>query len=100
MSESAKSWFGVRGIIHDPDREAYEERITIWHCPDAETALQLAEAEAVEYGTFAGLLQVFHMFDRPEHGAEVFSLIRDSTLPVPEYLDRFFDTGAEREQSI
>jgi len=29
----------------------------------------------------------------------VFSLIRDSGLEAPAYLDRFFDTGAERQGS-
>jgi hypothetical protein len=37
------------------------------------------------------------MVDEPEHAAEVFSLMRDSDLATDAYLDRFFDTGDERQ---
>lgn len=47
---------------------------------------------------YVGLAQAFHMFDSPVSGREVFSLMQDSELPPEEYIDRFFDTGRERQQ--
>ena len=35
--------------------------------------------------------------DSLEHGAEVFSLLRESSLQPGDYLEAFFDTGAERQ---
>ncbi len=34
------------------------------------------------------------------NGLEVFSLLRDSDLDPPAYLDRFFDTGTEHQRSL
>ena len=34
------------------------------------------------------------------HGAELFSLLRESDLEPKEYLDAFFDTGDERQGEI
>jgi hypothetical protein len=39
------------------------------------------------------------LFGEPVDGAEVFSLMRDSQLAPAEYLDAFFDTGSERQQT-
>jgi hypothetical protein len=46
-----------------------------------------------------GLAQAFHLFVGADldDGAEVFSLMRTSDLPADEYVDRFFDTGDERQ---
>ena len=71
-----------------------------------EQAIESAEAEALEYAaeqpgtTFVGLAQAYRLFDEPGHGAEVFSLIRDSGLVPQTYLTRFFDTGGERQGDI
>ncbi|SCG64273.1 hypothetical protein GA0070213_10871 [Micromonospora humi] len=40
------------------------------------------------------------MFDEWGHGAEVYSLMRDSDLPAGAYLTRFFDTGDERQGTL
>jgi len=40
-------WFAVRQIIKNKD--AYEERITLWRATSAEDAVAKAEAEAAEY---------------------------------------------------
>jgi hypothetical protein len=34
------------------------------------------------------------------HGAEVFSLMRDSPLDAQSYLDTHVDTGAERQKEV
>lgn len=120
------AWFAVRHIIEaGPVDQAgvhsYEERITIWRAAkfDAAYALALGEAQlAASYlkeGAVLDLFHVFRLFDDPSygantpsetsneasaftaaHGAEVFSLIRDSELSPRDYLDQFFDTGWEQ----
>jgi hypothetical protein len=45
----------------------------------------------------SALAQAYWMPNPPGQGAEVFSLLRESELPTSEYLNRFFDTGAERQ---
>jgi hypothetical protein len=97
-------WFGVRCVFHDPEG-TYEERVTIWKADVFEEAVLLAESEAKEYAAevgaeFLGFAQAYVMPDEPGQGAEVFSLLRDSDLEPDEYLDAFFDTGAEREASL
>ncbi|PWJ51206.1 hypothetical protein SAMN06264364_12183 [Quadrisphaera granulorum] len=89
-------------------RDAYEERFTVWRAESMESAMALAEAEALEYAresdagevTFLGLLQGYRMEGEPGHGAEVFSLVRSSDLGTREYLDRFFDTGDEHQSVL
>ena len=97
-------WFGVRCVFHDPEG-TYEERVTIWKADVFEEAVLLAEADAKDYAAdvgseFLGFAQAYVMPDEPGQGAEVFSLLRDSDLDPDEYLDAFFDTGAEREASL
>ncbi len=111
--EDEKSWFAVRCVFASgwpPGRETplYEERITIWLASSGEEAIERAEAEAVEYAgaieespdTYLGLAQCYRLFDSPGDGAEMFSLVRQSELGPDDYLDAFFDTGTEREQSV
>lgn len=84
----------------------YEERLTLWAVPDFDAAVEAAESEARDYAdgipecTYAGLAQAYHLAESPGHGAEVFSLMRDSPLPAEEYLTTFFDTGTERQGDI
>jgi hypothetical protein len=95
-----QQWFAVRCIfVHEG--LTYEERITIWKASSFNEAYALAEGEAHEYAAdgdrvrYVGLAQAFRLFDVPGHGAEVFSLLRYSELPVNKYLNTFFDTGQE-----
>ncbi|MDW5330634.1 DUF4288 domain-containing protein [Plantactinospora sp. KLBMP9567] len=99
-------WFSARCIFRlgsDPASQLYEERLTLWRAEDFDQAIALAEAEALGYAaeqpdmTFAGLVQAYRLFDEPGHGAEVFSLVRESGLEPQAYLTRFFDTGKERQ---
>jgi hypothetical protein len=97
-------WFAVRCVFQHAKLGTYEERITLWETTDFDAALQHAEREAVEYVRnlddvqYVGLAQAFRLFDPPANGAEVFSLMRASTLEPDAYVTRFFDTGAERQQ--
>ena len=100
----ASGWFGVRCVFKiDGDQEAvYEERVTVWRAGSAEEAIEQAEADAVQYaggleGEYLGLAQVYAMADELADGAEVFSLLRTSSLDPTRYLDNYFSTGAERQ---
>ncbi|MCU1484312.1 MAG: hypothetical protein JWN67_1058 [Actinomycetia bacterium] len=97
-------WHAVRCIFDHGG--TYEERITLWHTADFEEAIELAELEATQYASdqggseYAGLAQVYALPGVPDHGAEVFSLMRDSELGTNDYLDAFFDTGQERQGHV
>ena len=77
----------------------------MWRATSFDEAVALAEVEATEYadqvgGSYLGLAQAYRLADELGHGAEVFSLIRDSDLPPEAYMTAFFDTGAERQGSL
>jgi hypothetical protein len=83
-----------------PGEVLYEERVTLWRAKSFRKAIALAEAEAAACAAvldcqYTGLAQAFQFDDKPGQGTEVYSLVRRSDLDVPDYLDRFFDTGAE-----
>ncbi len=100
------SWYGVRCLFKWRDRPEYEERVTLWRATSFEAAIERAEAEASEYGAdteleYLGLAQAFDLkADQIADGSEVFSLIRTSPLAPREYINRFFDTGSERQRNI
>ena len=100
-------WYCVRTVFrfHFPENQAatYEERLTLWQVGDFPAAIALAEEEAHEYAgdfdncTYIGFAQAYALAETPGHGAEVFSLMRDSKLTDDAYLNSFFDTGDERQ---
>ncbi len=105
MPDVQQNWYSVRclfGRTVPPDPEStYEERITLWRAADFDEAIALAEAEAIEYASmvetrYLDYAEAYHLFDDVGHGAEVFSQMRDSSLSPDDYVERFFDTGAER----
>lgn len=101
----SSGWVAVRCIFRSTaadGAQVYEERITIWHEADSDVAIEAAEREAEAYAfdtgsEFVGLAQAYVLADQPGHGAEVFSLMRHSDLDPDAYVDRFFDTGTERQ---
>lgn len=109
----SSDWVSVRCVFrsdHDGER-TYEERITLWRTRDMREAVGWAEAEARDYAAtltgppgwpteYTGLAQAHLLADPPGHGAEVFSLHRDSELDVEDYLETYFDTGAERQGAL
>ena len=102
-----QSWFSVRCIFRGSDdmSASYEERITVWRATNFEEAVGMAEAEASDYAElvghrYLGFAQVYQLADEIGHGAEVYSLIRDSNLPPDVYLSTFFDTGRERQGAL
>jgi hypothetical protein len=113
--EPTSGWFAVRCLFRksrvpttDPGGHGYEERITLWRASNIDEAIAKAETEALDYASiikeapdeYLGLAQAYALGDSPDQeGAEVFSLIRDSTLDPERYLDAFFDTGQEHQRS-
>jgi hypothetical protein len=110
-SSSGTNWYAVRCVfaVGWPPEAAghtYEERVTLWQAGTAEEAIERAEAEAQDYATaideapsiYLGLAQSFQLSASPADGAEAFSLMRTSDLQPSAYLDKYFDTGAERQQ--
>ena len=105
-----ESWFAVRCVFATgwpPEAVgSFEERITLWRASSFDEAIERAEAEAQSYAgeledapdTYLGLAQAYKLTDAPGDGAEVFSLLRRSTLSPEAYLRKFFDTGDERQQ--
>lgn len=83
----ADQWFGVRCIFRHTDLGAYEERVTVWEVPTFDDAIAAAKADAAVYEgrhgssvEFVGITQTYQTFEVPAHGADVFSLMRDSEL--------------------
>jgi len=84
-------------------RYLYEERITLWQAESLDHAIELAEQEAEAYADdgdeFLGFVQAYALVEPVAgHGAEVFSLLRESDLEPKVYIDTFFATGTEHEQ--
>jgi len=104
-----REWFSVRCIFRSlprsdmTKRHLYEERITLWRVASFDEAIALAEREAEEYARdtdmeYLGLAHGYHTFEkRLTSGSEVYSLMRESNYAPSKYLDRFFDTGDERQ---
>ena len=108
MPETAVGdWYCVRCIFRWEDGDCYEERLTLWRAESLTDAIRLAEVEAATYArqvedyplSYAGLAQAYKLDGEPGHGAEVFSLLRDSTLEPDDYLSAFFDTGQEHQSA-
>jgi hypothetical protein len=105
------SWYTVRCVFElertDSGERTYEERVTLWQADSFDQAIRSAESDARAYAQlvdaeYLGLAQSFHLFTNGNvgHGDEVFSLIRDSELAPPDYVDRFFDTGREYQRAV
>jgi hypothetical protein len=106
-----KQWYSVRCVFEMPtiaalnevpeDIRLYEERVTVWRAASLDEAIALAEQEATEYAgatdRYLGLAQAYALEAPPAHGAEVFSLLRNSRLDGETYLNTFFDTGDEEQ---
>ncbi len=99
-------WYTVRCVFQSDSDDwfMYEERLTLSRAESFDQAILFAEAEAAQYAEciqvkYVGLAQAYLLVDPgpPTSGVEVFSLVRDSHLGPKEYLDRFFDTGRERQ---
>lgn len=113
----ARGWYAVRCVFRAAENRplgptnlgsgtnAYEERITLWRASSFDEAVSKAEVEAQEYAEtlgdrYLGFAQGYHLSEDPGDGGEAFSLIRVSDLEPDAYLNRFFDSGAERQQHI
>jgi hypothetical protein len=99
----------MHDIVEDDTRKTvFEERIVLLRATSMDDALAQADAEAAAYCAtsstpvvYLGYAMVYQLASdtTPGDRAEVFSLMRDSSLSPTEYLDRFHDEGHERAQS-
>lgn len=106
MAAAGESWYAVRCVFRweASGGPLYEERLTLWLAGSMDEAIGRAEAEARRYAGENGLqyLELAQSYrlatdGRPGDGDEVFSLLRESRLDGEAYLDRYFDTGQERQ---
>ena len=103
-TEAPKLWFSARTVYeHDKSGDGlFEERIVLVRAAGFEEALERAEAEAAVYAeqvgcVYTGYVSAYEIVEEQlTDGAEVFSLMRDSSLSADEYIDRFYTTGDER----
>lgn len=103
--------YSVRAIVSWSRRDGqkrkflYEERITAWKADSLDEAIELAETEVKKYSKREGfealsLFQAYWLAKDPgaiPQGSELFSLLRESDLEPEQYLDKYFDTGAEKQ---
>ena len=99
-------WYAARCIFRydalsdEEPGPVFEERITLHRAESFEEASEKAERAARKYDAegsseFVDCVDVYHLFDEPGDGAEVFSLLRVADMASDEYVRRFFQTGGE-----
>ena len=104
-------WYGVRLVYRhlSMKKPSYEERVLIVRAENFEAAIESAERlsrDNYESKTtiYTGYAMAFNIIDEDGpalgDGVEVFSLMRRSELDADDYLDRFYDTGAERTRTV
>jgi hypothetical protein len=104
-SGAEPGWYGVRCVFRLSRPPTYEERITLWEAGSLDDAIAMAEHEALTYADrlkaeYLEIAQAYWIGDGPPGpGTQVFSLMRDSDLDSDDYLDTFYDTGQERQQT-
>jgi len=105
---SDEPWYGAKCVFLHTEIEScpgqiYEERVILVRAENFDEAVSRAEVMAEEYAkdvegcSYTRFVDVFHLYEENiGDGAEVYSLMRESDLSKDEYLNRFYDTGAER----
>jgi hypothetical protein len=104
-TSNSVDWYAVRCLFRWNRPESYEERITLWQAENFDEAIAKAEVEGDRYAASASersikrldLVQAYRVYDDLQEGAELFSLLRDSSLPPEEYAKTFFATGSEHQ---
>jgi hypothetical protein len=102
------AWYTVRCLFQGigARAEQFEERMTLWHARSPARAAALARAEGRDYANDLGLrligcFGVVQLRGQEHgHGIELFAACRDSPLDVDDYLNRFLDTGEERQRDL
>ena len=97
---AARCVFRYDALSDEEPGPVFEERVTLHRAGSFEEAFEKAESAAREYEKeggpeFVDCTDVYHLFDEPADGAEVFSLLRIADMEPGEYLRRFFQTGGE-----
>src|SRR6266853_2020682 len=106
---SAEPWYAAKCVFRHANVRAeagtfvYEERVVVVRASSFDDAISKAEAEAKRYSgngiEYLGFIDVYHLsVEQLGDRAEIYSLMRSSTLPPAEYLNAFHDTGAEHSK--
>lgn len=113
-SDNMTNFFTAKSIYRHIDQEVsdensvlYEERMVLIESDSFDNALIEAEREAIAYAeqfenvTFAGYIDLYELNVRSlSPGSEFYSLIRRCPLEIDDYIDKFYDTGAECERDV
>ncbi len=108
------NYFTAKSIYRHIDREAsdqdstlYEERMVLIESDSFDNALVEAKKEATAYADqfenviFAGYIDLYELSLKSlSAGSEFYSLIRRCSLDIDDYIDKFYDTGAECERDV
>ena len=105
---SDEPWYGAKCVflhtgIESYPGQVYEERVILVKAGGFNDAISRAEVMAEAYAkdvdgcSYTGFVDVEDIYDENVgDGAEVYSLMRTSSLSKDDYLNRFYDTGTER----
>ena len=101
----AKTLYQVRSNTVTSPNKLYEERIVLIKANSFDDAILKAEEEAKRYAngdpviTYLEYVNVFKLYsEKILDKTEVFSLMRESKYTPDKYIDRYFDTGKERNK--
>ncbi len=108
-----RGWYSVKcifehdGLTQGAEATVYEERVVILRATGLDDAIEQGEAEAQEYAAsigddsicYAGFISAYSTGeDELTDKMEVYSLMRETTLPREMFLTRYYDDGTERTQ--
>ena len=107
---SQEPWYAAKCVFRHTTLPAegggfvYEERVVLVHAASVDDAIATAEDEAQSYGNdgieYLGFLDVYHLTaEALSDRSELYSLMRSSKLSPGEYLNAFYDTGAEHSRN-
>ncbi len=108
-----REWYGVKcifehdGLTQEAEATLYEERVVILRATNFDDATAQGEAEAQQYCSaigndsirYTGFISAYRTADTElTEPMEVYSLMRETTLPREDFITRFYDDGSERTQ--
>lgn len=104
MIFGAKSVTRFDRLSNENNEPVFEERVVVLYAKDSDEAIEIAEAEAIRYaeengGTYLEWIGVYAAKESElvfTGVQEVYSIMRHDDCSDDDYLDYFYDTGAEK----
>jgi hypothetical protein len=96
------------GLSEKPGGRVYEERVVLFRASSFGEAIERAERHAEKYaseldGSYIRYCNAYRLFEDAiqdgvalQDATEVFSLMREVSMPPNEFLNRYHDDGTER----